>query len=55
MTEKYENPENCSDMTTISANGTSSNDNDRNYTVIRTETVSPEGIIVINFKCIPKA
>ena len=41
-------------MTTISANGTSSNDNDRDYTTVRTETVSPEGIIVIRFVCTPK-
>jgi hypothetical protein len=43
------------DMTTISANGTSSNDDDnRSYTTVRTETVSPEGIIVIRFVCTPK-
>lgn len=52
MSEKSEE---CSDMTTIAANGTSSNDDNRPYTVVRTETVSPEGIIIINFKCIPKA
>ena len=49
-----EDPEKCSDMTTIFANGTSSNDDNRPYTCVRTETVSPEGIIVIRFVCTPK-
>jgi hypothetical protein len=39
-------------MTTINADGTSSNDKSRDYTVIRTETVSPEGIIIINIKVV---
>jgi hypothetical protein len=41
-------------MTKIAADGTSSNDNSRDYTVTRTETVSPEGIIVIHFTVTPK-
>jgi hypothetical protein len=36
-------------MTTIAADGTSSNDNSRDYTVTRTETVSPEGITIIHY------
>ena len=36
-------------MTKIAADGTSSNDNSRDYTVTRTETVSPEGITIIHY------
>jgi hypothetical protein len=40
-------------MTTISANGTPSNDSLlRDCTFIRTETVSPEGIIVIRYELV---
>jgi hypothetical protein len=39
---------------TTSTKGISSNDGNRPYTVIRTETISTEGIVIVNFAIVPK-
>jgi hypothetical protein len=41
-------------MEHCSTTGISSNDGNLPYTVIRTETISPEGIVIVNFAIVPK-